>query len=188
MVGVPRNADASDADRWGWIFAYGTLLAIIGVVAIGEPLATGFVTGFFLGVALIVSGIAGIAAGFSRRGWRSNWLDNVVGSLSLLLGLLVLINPFAGAVSIVWAIGVWLIAIGILEVSAALRSAHHRAWLSFVGLVDALLGIALLLAGPATALAVLATIVGISFILRGVFLALFALWLRRGPDRAGMRP
>lgn len=187
MARFERMAQSPTADGWGWVFAYGVLLAVIGFIAIIEPLATGLATGFLLGSSLIVAGIAGIAAGVSKRGWRSNWIDVVVGLVSLLFGLLVLVNPFAGAMSIVWMMGLWLMVIGILEVSAAIRSAHHRGWLAFAGIVDALLGIALLLAGPATALLVLAAIVGISFISRGVFLVFFALRLRR-LDRGEVRP
>lgn len=163
---------------WGWILLYGILLAVVGVAALAEPLATGVVTGFFVAYVLIVGGVLGIVAGFSGKGWRSKWLDIAVGLLSLIIGLLVLWNPFVGAFSLVWAIGFWLVVIGVLEISAAVRSAHHRGWLILLGIIDVVLGIALLIAGPVTALLVLAAVIGISFIFRGVFLILFALRLR----------
>lgn len=163
---------------WGWIFTYGLLLALLGIFALAEPLATGLATGVFIAAVLIMAGIVGIVAGFSGRGWRSHWLDAVVGLLSLLLGFMVLVNPFAGAISVVWMIGLWLLLIGILEIAAAARSMHHRSWLAFLGIVDVLLGISLLVVGPVAALLVLATIVGISFIFRGTFLVIFALRLR----------
>jgi uncharacterized membrane protein HdeD (DUF308 family) len=164
---------------WGWILAYGILLAVVGGIALVEPLATGLATGFFVAYVLIAGGFLGIVAGFSGKGWRNKWLDIAVGLLSLILGLLVLWNPFVGAFSLVWAIGFWLVVIGMLEISAAFRSAHHRGWLVLPGIIDIVLGIALLFAGPATALLLLAAVIGISFIFRGAFLVLFALRLCR---------
>lgn len=180
------NTPIRDHDRpfgpsggWGWILAYGILLAVIGAIALVEPLATGLATGFIVAYVLIVGGILGIVAGLSGSGWRHKWLDIAVGLLSLVLGLLVLWNPFVGAFSLVWAIGFWLVAIGALEISVAFRSARHRGWLIFLGIVDLLLGVALLFAGPASALFFLAVVIGTSFIFRGVFLSVFALRLRK---------
>jgi uncharacterized membrane protein HdeD (DUF308 family) len=167
---------------WGWILAYGILLAIVGIVALLEPLATGLATGLFIGFVLLSGGVLGLAAGFSGKGWRSRWLDIVLGLLSLALGLLVLWHPFAGAFSLVWFIAVWLIVGGALEISTGLGGAHHRGWLVFLGLIDIALGVILFFAGPASALIFLAFIIGTSFIFRGVFLCIFALRLRKLAD------
>lgn len=165
---------------WGWILAYGVLLAVIGALALLQPIATGLATGLLLAFVLISGGVLGILAGFTAKGWRSHWLDVAVGLLSLLLGLAVLWNPFLGAFSLVWAIGLWLLVCGGLEVSAGFRPALHRGWLILLGVIDILLGIYLVLAGPADALVILAVLVGLSFLVRGIFLAIFGLRLR-GP-------
>jgi len=174
-----RDPSLLQGTGWGWILAYGVMLAVIGVLALVEPLATGFATGIFLAFVLVVGGILGIVAGFSARGWRSSWLDFAVGLISLVLGLLILWDPFAGALSLVWAIGLWLVLCAIMEFAAAARTALHRGWLIVLGIIDLVMGLALMFAGPAAALVFLAMVVGISFLLRGLFLAIFALRLRR---------
>ena len=164
---------------WGWILAYGILLMLIGILALLSPMATGFATGLLLATMLIVGGIAALAAGMSRRGWHSHWLDIAVGLLSLIIGALVLWQPFVGALSVVWAIGIWLALLGIIELSAATRSIHHRGRLIFLGIVDVILGGWLFLSPPAAALIALSALVGLSFMLRGLFLATYALSFRR---------
>jgi uncharacterized membrane protein HdeD (DUF308 family) len=164
---------------WGWVLGYGIFLAVIGCLALLQPIATGLATGLLVAFALISGGVLGVVAGFTARGWRSRWLDVAVGLLSLLLGFAVVWNPFLGAFSLVWAIGLWLVVCGGLEISAGLNPVLHRGWLLGLGVIDILLGFTLLIAGPSAALVILAAIVGVSFLLRGAFLSGFALRLRR---------
>lgn len=165
--------------NWGWVMAYGVLLLVIGVFALLEPLATGLATGMFIAALLICGGTLALIAGFTTRGWHSRWLDIVTGVLALALGVLMLWHPFLGAFSLVWFIGLWLFGSGILELMAGLRAAPHRAMLILLGVVDVVLGFSLFLAGPLTALIVLAILVGVSFLFRGALMCALALRLRR---------
>ncbi|WP_157216383.1 HdeD family acid-resistance protein [Flavisphingomonas formosensis] len=165
--------------NWGWILAYGLVSIGIGVLALAEPLATGFATGLFLATLLILGGAIALAAGFSTRGWHNHWLDIVTGLVAIALGLLIIWHPFLGAISIVWFIGAWLFTGGILELVAGFRATEHRGMLILLGIVDMVLGLYLFLAGPLTALFVLALLVGLSFLFRGAMLCLLALRLRR---------
>lgn len=161
------------AGGWGWIVGYGLLLLAIGVMALLRPIAASIATGLFLGMILVAGGVLGVCAGWANRGWHSRWLDVAVGMLSVLLGLVFLRYPFAGAFSVVWMIAIWAVAIGGLELLAATRLHFGRGWLVFLGVLNVLLGCVLLLAGPATDIVFLALVVGVSFIFRGVFLTLF---------------
>jgi len=167
------------ARGWGWIFAYGLLLVVIGFLAIIRPVAADIATGFLLGLLLLIAGLVSAIAGFANRGWHSRWLDFAIGTLCLVLGVMVLRNPFAGAVSFVWMIGIWAITTGILEIFAAYKLTFSRSWLALLGLLNLLLGVILLMAGPVTDLLFLAIIVGVSFTARGIFLMLFG-WSLRG--------
>lgn len=164
--------------RWGWMLAYGLLWAVIGILALIEPIATGLATGLFLALVLLSGGLLGIIAGFSAKGWLSRWLDIMIGLLSLLLGSLIIWRPLLGALSLVWAVGFWLLLCGGLEIAEGVRTRLHRGWLIFIGAIDILLGAYLALAGPIDALLVLAIIVGFSFLMRGIALSLFALRLQ----------
>jgi uncharacterized membrane protein HdeD (DUF308 family) len=86
--------------------------------------------------------------------------------------------PHGGAVTLVWMIGAWLLIAGIVEVIHALQAARDRGWRLFMGIADIVLGGLLLFSSPLRALAFLAAAVGLSFLIRGVFLALLAFRLR----------
>lgn len=167
---------------WGWLMAYGVISIIIGVLALIQPLATGLAVGLLLSFLLIISGVTALIAGISGNGWRNRWLDIGLGLVSLVLGIVILFNPFAGAVSLVWLIGCWLLAIGVLEIIAAFRTSSHRGWLIFLGIVDIILGAIVALSGPVFALAFLAVAVGVSLILRGAGLCYVALQVRKLSD------
>lgn len=163
---------------WIWILCYGLMLAALGISALLEPIATALATGLLLAIVLIVGGGVALAAGFTSNGWRHRWLDAFVGLLSLTLGGLVLWNPFFGAFSLIWGVGLWLMLCGGAELTAGWKPALHRPWLLLLGAVDIALGIYLILAGPADALVILAVLVALSFLVRGVLLTIFALRLR----------
>lgn len=164
---------------WGWILAYGLIVFAIGLLALLNPLATGFATGILLAAMLIVYGVAAIAAGLSSLSRRARWIELLLGVLGIVAGAIMLFNPFAGALSLVLLIGAWLLVSGVFEIASAIRVAHDRFWRLLLGIMDILLGGLLLFGGPGTGLAFLAIAVGVSFLFRGVFLIVLALALRR---------
>jgi uncharacterized membrane protein HdeD (DUF308 family) len=167
---------------WGWTFVAGIVLVLAGLVAILHPFATGLATGILLAWSLIAGGIFALIAGLTDLRARGGWLFAILGTLAVLAGVVVMVNPFAGALSLVWAIGAWLVVSGILELLGGIGDRHGRTWLILFGLVDILIGVLLMFMDPFSALFFLAVAVGISFVLRGGGLALFGLGLR-GPSR-----
>jgi uncharacterized membrane protein HdeD (DUF308 family) len=163
---------------WGWVLAYAVLLVLVGIVALANPLATGFATGLLLGFLLVFYGVMAIAAGFTALAGHARWIELLLGLIAVLVGVFILFVPPLAAVSLVWMIGAWLLVAGIFELIHALQAARDRGWRLFLGLVDVVLGGLLLFSGPLRALAFLAAAVGLSFLIRGVFLALLAFRLR----------
>lgn len=170
---------------WGWIFAYGFLVILIGCLVLFNPVATGLATGVLVGIMLLVYGILAIVSGLSSLSQRGRWIEALLGLLALGGGILILFDPFAGALSLVWAIGFWLAISGFFQIVSALKSAQDRGWRLALGLIDVILGGFLLFSGSATSLAFLAAVVGISFLFRGVFLIILALGLRRLTEKFG---
>lgn len=173
----PPAGPGPDSRVWAWGLAYALAVALIGVLALLNPLATGFATGLLLGLGLLAYGLVAIVAGVSPG--RRRRVEVLLGVAALLAGIAVLFNPFAGAVSLVWAFGFWLLASGILQFIEAAREREDRAWRLLMSLIDIALGALLLFSRPATGLAFLAIAVGISFLCRGIYLTVIALGLRR---------
>ncbi len=167
---------------WGWILAYGLILVLLGIFAFLNPLATGLATGILLSIGLIFLGVAAIAAGISALSRRRRWAEIIVGVVSLAAGILTIFDPFAGALSLVFLVSLWLLACGVFELIGAFRAPYDRIWHMLLGVIDGALGLFLLFNGPVAGLAFLAAAVGISFVLRGLFLTIVALDLRKfGP-------
>lgn len=62
-----------------------------------------------------------------RREIENEWMMGVSGALSILLGILLILNPDAGWVTLVWLIGGFSIAFGVLLVMLAVRLKRHAA-------------------------------------------------------------
>ena len=165
--------------RWFWVFTAGIVLVAAGFVAALHPFLTSLATALLLGWSLVASGVFALVAGLSDLRARGGWLYVILGLLGIAAGLVVLFNPFAGLLSLVWALGAWLIVGGILELFGGLSARSGRFWLLLVGLVDIAFGVVLMFMDPFSALALLAVVVGLSLAMRGFGLVLFALRLRR---------
>lgn len=175
----PPYASARPNTRWRWMFGYGLIVIIIGFIALLNPLVTGFVTGLFLAAMLIAYGVVALVSAVPSFRERGRWMELVLGLLALVVGILIFFAPYLGALSLVWATGFWLFISGVLQLGGAVRFKVDRVWRVALGLVDLVLGLLLLFAGPATGLAFLALMVGLSFLFRGIFLIVLALTLRR---------
>ena len=164
---------------WGWVLAYGVLLLVLGVVVLARPVAAGVATGIILGVVLVLYGLAALMAGATSLSGRARWIEIGLGVLALLAGGFALFNPVAGALSLVWAMGAWLAIAGVLQIGWAIKVREDRGWRLFMGALDVVLGLVLLFSSPAGGIAILAVILAVSFAVRGVFLILLSLALRR---------
>ena len=164
---------------WGWILAYGLIVIAIGVLALLNPVATGLAAGFLLAIMLTVYGISAIVSGFSAFSQRGRWVEILLGLLALAAGIALMFIPLAGAASIVWMLGFWLFAAGVVEIISAVQGTHDKGWRLFLGVLDVILGAILFLANPETSLLYLAFIIAASFLFRGAFLISLALATRQ---------
>ncbi len=162
---------------WGWIMAAGIAFAFLGISLALQPLVAGLATGLLIAWALVIAGVFAVVAAIRNRGHGGTWIYGVLGVAAVLLGIS--LPPLAAALSLVWAIGFWLLLGGVVEVLGSLRLAGERMALILLGFLNVVLGIALLNAPPATALSFLAIAVGFSLFARGVGSIIFALKLRR---------
>ena len=99
--------------RWATI-GFGILVLIFAGLAISIPEATALVVTVFVGIGLIFNGCARIVEGISGKhsGWAKFFLIGV-GTLSIIIGAVVLVSPLFGAVFIGTIIAVGLLITGI---------------------------------------------------------------------------
>ena len=114
VVGAVRHRDN---DGW-WVML---LLGVAGVLVGGYALLNPPVSmgAFVLLVALLAAalGIMLLTLGYKiRKITQKEWLLYLGGAVSLLFGVLIVLNPAIGGLSVVWVIAAWAIATGVLRV------------------------------------------------------------------------
>ena len=106
----------------GWLMVIGVLGIVAGVATIFWPAITALALLTVIGVWSILHGLFEIFGAIRlRREIEGEWLLILSGVLSVLFGLLVLAQPGAGALALVWMIGAYAVAFGALLIAFSLR-------------------------------------------------------------------
>ena len=117
---------AQSHERW-WPFLLEGIVGIaIAAITYFEPHVTAFALYFTIAAWAFLTGILEIAAAIQLRKQIANELWLILGGvLSLLFGVLMIWQPLAGAIAIVWVIGAYAIMFGILMIGLSLRLRKH---------------------------------------------------------------
>ncbi len=109
-------------ERWGAMLVEGILGIVVGILTFVWPGVTALVLVTFIGVWAIITGVMEIWAAIQLRQEIANeWLLGIAGALSVIFGVLVLIFPGTGALSIVWLIGVYAFLFGLMLIALGWR-------------------------------------------------------------------
>lgn len=108
--------------RW-WPFLLEGLAGIgAGIVAFAVPGITALVLLYLIAAWAILTGIVEIVAAVDlRKQIRNEWLLGLAGVLSIVFGILVAVQPDAGALAVVWTIGAYALLFGVTLVVLAFR-------------------------------------------------------------------
>ena len=108
--------------RFGSLIFGGLISVAAGVIAFIWPGMTAFSLVIVIAAWAIVNGVAEIAAAIRlRKEITGEWLLVVAGIASILLGIALFLNPFIGALVLVWWIGGFAFAFGILLIVLGFR-------------------------------------------------------------------
>jgi uncharacterized membrane protein HdeD (DUF308 family) len=109
--------------RQWWVVLLGGIAGIIvGVLTFVWPGITALVLLYLIAAWAIVTGILEIAAAFSRRlPIAHEWTLVLAGILSVLFGVLLAILPGVGLLSLVWLIGIYALAFGVVLIIRAFQ-------------------------------------------------------------------
>lgn len=110
-----------DADWW-MVLLEGVLGVFLGVLTFVNPDITAAGVILFVALWCLVTGVFEISTAIRLRKEIDNeWLLGIAGGLSVALGLLMLFNPTAGALSITLWIGIYALLFGLLLLGLGLR-------------------------------------------------------------------
>src|SRR5882672_4072581 len=88
-----RSGLAELGGKWGWYFALGAFLVVLGVIASGMAVVTTLLTVMALGVVLLVAGAGLVLMSFLTGRWSGFLLSLAAGVLSIIAGIVTLSNP-----------------------------------------------------------------------------------------------
>ncbi|MGR6915238.1 HdeD family acid-resistance protein [[Actinomadura] parvosata] len=105
-----------------WLLASGVIGILAGIVAFVWPGITSLALLYVVAFWAMLTGVSEIVAGIHLRKLIDNeWMFIVGGALSAIFGVLLLIWPGAGLLSLVWLIGAFAVLYGIAMIALSLR-------------------------------------------------------------------
>jgi len=106
-----------------WRIARGVVGIAAGVVAFAMPGITAYVLLLVIAAWAIVSGAIELVAAYQLRDViQREWLLALDGVLAIIFGIVLVVFPSAGALALVWLIGAFAIASGVIFLTVAFRS------------------------------------------------------------------
>jgi uncharacterized membrane protein HdeD (DUF308 family) len=112
----------SGHERWWVLLLEGLVGIAVGVLTFIWPAITEFALLYLIAAWAVVTGVIEIIAAIRlREELEGEWLLILGGIASVLLGLILLARPGAGALAVIWMIGAYAIVFGVLLVILAFR-------------------------------------------------------------------
>jgi len=150
----------------------GIILMVLGVLAIGAPLAVGTSIILFVGILMIVGGIVRLvwAAKAPKGGDRNLWF--VIGGLMAVCGIVMLARPGIASGVLTILLAVYFIADGLFEIVGAFRVKPTKGWtwLLFSGALSFVLGVLIWQQFPISGALAIGVFLGIKLILAGLMM------------------
>jgi uncharacterized membrane protein HdeD (DUF308 family) len=167
-----------------FLIVAGVLGVIAGILALAFPDITLLALALIAGINLMVLGIFALIDAFAGESDTiSRVLAAIIGVLGIIAGLVVIRRPAESLLAIVIILGIWLVVSGLIDFVRAFAELEGRALRLLMALVDIIIGV-LVLALPKLSLGTLAILVGIAFLIRGVFSIVRGVGLRRAATAA----
>lgn len=174
------NPDLNDMQRavkgalnahWRLFLFQGVVMIILGILTVCAPVVATLVIDVYIGCLLLISGIVGLIAMFFANDAPAFVWSLITAALSVLVGILLIWKPAAGALSLTFVLTAFFIAEGVFQtvISIAYRDLMRGTWgwMLASGIADLVLAAIIIAGWPMTAVWTLGLLVGINLIMSG---------------------
>ena len=170
--------------HWKFFLIEGLILVVLGLIAVCVPPLATVTVEILIGWLILLSGVLGLVMTFQTRGSPGFGWSLLSAAVGILVGIVLLIWPLSGVLSLTLLLTVFLTLEGIVSIMYALAHRREKSsrWQMMLlsGVVDLILA-GLILAGlPGTAAWAIGLIVGVNLFFGGVALTAIALQARSG--------
>jgi uncharacterized membrane protein HdeD (DUF308 family) len=165
----------------GWSLTLGILLVIAGVLALIFPVVAAVTAALYIGWFALIAGVIDIVVVIRTRNEPQFAWRLAVGILYIALGLLLVVNPVAGAASLALLVGALMAASGVVEIMLAFRHKPRAGWgwLLANGILSIVLAIMIAVGWPLGSLVLIGYLIGFQIITCGVARIALALAARK---------
>jgi uncharacterized membrane protein HdeD (DUF308 family) len=175
-----RLADAIHA-HWKFFLAEGIVMLVLGLLAIAVPEVASLAIAILIGWLFFVGGIFRTMSVLRHRGMPGFAWSLLTAALAIVLGLVLLLRPIAGVLTLTIALVVFFVVEGVAAILLAVEHRQHLpswGWVLLSGLVDLLLAYLIWDGWPSSAGWAIGLLVGINMVFVGLSLIMTALAAR----------
>ena len=163
-----RYRESAQPIHTGRFLALGIALLVFGTIALAMPFLTTIASVVWYGAFVLMAGVLETLTVFGARGWSGVVLHLLSGISAIVLGVLLLAYPAAGAAGLTLVVAALFLVAGIARAAMALVVRFPSwGWSLAGGLVTALFGAWIAAGWPATSLITIGTLVAIEMVMRG---------------------
>ncbi len=157
--------------HWRLFLFQGVVMIVLGVIAVCAPVAATIAVDIYIGWLLMISGVVGLIAIVSTHHVHAFVWSLITAALSVAIGVLLVLRPIQGAVSLTFVLTAFFIAEGVFQTMVAIASRHVMAgswgWMLMSGLADLVLAAIIIAGWPGTAIWALGLLVGVNLVTSG---------------------
>lgn len=168
--------------NWGWLLVLGMILVALGMIALLDSVLVTAISVIFCGWVLVIAGVIETVQTIRHRRSGHLFLHALNAVLSIVVGIMLLLSPLAGAIALTLLLAAYFTVAGIFRMVTALSlRLPGWGWALFNGIVTLILGILIWMHWPATGLWVIGLFIGIDLLVVGWSQIMTAIAVRTPP-------
>lgn len=185
---LQRAVETSVHDHWVLYLVEGIILSLLGVAAIAIPPIGTLAVEILFGWLFLIGGVVGLITTFWMRQAPGFWWSLLSAILGVAAGIVLLLWPLSGVLSLTLVLIVFFIIEGIASIMYAFE--HKTAlpgrwgWMLVSGIIDLFLAAVIFAGLPGTATWALGLLVGIYMVFGGTALIAMALHARKADPQS----
>lgn len=164
-----------------WILAEGIVYLILGLLAIALPQMFTSALTLLFGIILLIAGVFAAVRLANMGSYEGKWADWLFAIALLATGILLIISPEKGALTLTAMLTAFFFVAGIAKILVSLFTRHlpNWGWILVSGLLSLALAAIIISGWPGTALWILGLLLGVNLFVIGFSLTTLALSLKK---------